>query len=112
MGAACRRREPTTHGLLPARFHMVPCARRKFNIGFMTDHDDKLRVGKGLWHARFYKTRSIAAAAVESGKVLVNGARVKPAKSLKAGDELFVRVPGADYTVLVQALSDRRGPAT
>ena len=77
----------------------------------MTDHDDKLRVDKWLWHARFYKTRSIAAEAVESGKVLVNGARVKPAKALKAGDELFVRVPGADYTVKVQALSVRRGPA-
>ena len=78
----------------------------------MTDHDDKLRVDKWLWHARFYKTRSIAAEAVDSGKVLLNGARVKPAKALKPGDELFIRVPGADYTVRVQALSDRRGPAT
>ncbi len=78
----------------------------------MTDHDDKLRVDKWLWHARFYKTRSIAADAVENGKVLVNGARVKPAKALKTGDELLVRVPGADYTVRVEALSDRRGPAT
>jgi ribosome-associated heat shock protein Hsp15 len=78
----------------------------------MTNQDDKLRVDKWLWAARFYKTRSIAAEAVDSGKVLVNGARVKPAKALKPGDELLVRVPGADYTVLVQMLSDRRGPAT
>jgi ribosome-associated heat shock protein Hsp15 len=77
----------------------------------MGEHEDKLRVDKWLWHARFYKTRSIAAEAVETGKVLVNGARVKPAKALKEGDELLVRVPGADYTVRVQALSDRRGPA-
>jgi ribosome-associated heat shock protein Hsp15 len=72
---------------------------------------ERTRVDKWLWAARFYKTRSIAADAVESGKVLVNGARVKPAKMLKPGDELLIRVPGADYTVLVQVLSDRRGPA-
>jgi ribosome-associated heat shock protein Hsp15 len=77
----------------------------------MTADAERTRVDKWLWAARFYKTRSIAAAAVESGKVLVNGARVKPAKTLKPGDELLVRVPGADYTVLVVALSDRRGPA-
>jgi ribosome-associated heat shock protein Hsp15 len=78
----------------------------------MNEQDSKLRVDKWLWAARFYKTRSIAADAVDSGKVLVNGARVKPAKALKPGDELLVRVPGADYTVLVRMLSDRRGPAT
>ena len=87
------------------------------NSGEMADHDmtttrERTRVDKWLWAARFYKTRSIAADAVESGKVVVNGARVKPAKALKPGDELFIRVPGADYTVRVQALSDRRGPAT
>jgi ribosome-associated heat shock protein Hsp15 len=78
----------------------------------MTGQDEKLRVDKWLWAARFYKTRSIAAEAVDSGKVLVNGARAKPAKTLKPGDELLIRVPGADYTVLVRALSDRRGPAS
>ena len=77
----------------------------------MTTEVERTRVDKWLWAARFYKTRSIAAEAVDSGKVLVNGARVKPAKTLKPGDELLIRVPGADYTVLVQALSDRRGPA-
>ena len=75
------------------------------------DPGDKLRVDKWLWAARFFKTRSLATTAVESGKVLVNGARVKPAKALKPGDELFVRTPGFDYTVKVAALSDRRGPA-
>jgi ribosome-associated heat shock protein Hsp15 len=77
----------------------------------VTTEGERTRVDKWLWAARFYKTRSIAADAVDSGKVLVNGARVKPAKTLKPGDELVIRVPGADYTVLVQALSDRRGPA-
>jgi len=75
------------------------------------EYGDKLRVDKWLWAARFFKTRSLATTAVEGGKVLVNGARVKPAKALKPGDELFVRTPGFEYTVKVAALSDRRGPA-
>jgi len=75
------------------------------------EQGDKLRVDKWLWAARFFKTRSLATTAVEGGKVLVNGARVKPAKALKPGDELFVRTPGFEYTVKVAALSDRRGPA-
>ena len=74
--------------------------------------DDKLRIDKWLWAARFYKTRSIAADAVDGGKVLVNGSRVKPARALKLGDELQIRTQGADYTVHVAALSPRRGPAT
>ncbi len=73
--------------------------------------DERTRIDKWLWAARFYKTRSMAANAVDGGKVLLNGTRVKPAKALKLGDELFVRVPGADYIVMVIALSDRRGPA-
>jgi ribosome-associated heat shock protein Hsp15 len=76
------------------------------------DHDDKLRIDKWLWAARFFKTRSLAAEAVDSGKALINGQRVKPSKALKPGDELFVRTQGAEYTILVRALSDRRGPAT
>ena len=73
--------------------------------------DERTRIDKWLWAARFYKTRSMAADAVDGGKVLLNGTRVKPAKALKLGDELFVHVPGADYIVMVVALSDRRGPA-
>jgi ribosome-associated heat shock protein Hsp15 len=75
------------------------------------EHGDKLRVDKWLWAARFFKTRSLATTAVEGGKVLVNGERVKPAKPLRPGDELLVRTPGFEYTVKVAALSDRRGPA-
>jgi ribosome-associated heat shock protein Hsp15 len=75
------------------------------------EHGDKLRVDKWLWAARFFKTRSLATVAVEGGKVLVNGERVKPAKALKPGDELLVRTPGFEYTVKVATLSDRRGPA-
>ena len=74
--------------------------------------DSRTRIDKWLWAARFFKTRSLAADAVDSGKVLLNGARVKPAKALKVGDELFVRTPGFEYTLHVAELSDKRGSAT
>jgi ribosome-associated heat shock protein Hsp15 len=74
-----------------------------------TEH--KVRIDKWLWAARFYKTRSLAANAVEAGKVLVNGARVKPAKALKVGDELLIRTPVFEHTVHVAALSERRACA-
>jgi ribosome-associated heat shock protein Hsp15 len=72
---------------------------------------DKLRLDKWLWAARFFKTRSLAAAAVETGKVQVNGARVKPAKALAAGDMLSIRLGPCTHVVEVLALSSRRGPA-
>ena len=70
------------------------------------------RLDKFLWAARFYKTRSLAAAAVEAGRVSVNGERVKPAKVVRVGDRLQVRRPPFEQVVTVRALSDRRGPAT
>jgi ribosome-associated heat shock protein Hsp15 len=73
---------------------------------------DKLRLDKWLWAARFFKTRSLAAAAVESGKVLVNGARVKPAKALAAGDTLSIRLGPYQHVAEVLALSSKRGPAS
>ena len=76
-----------------------------------TSEEDRTRIDKWLWAARFYKTRSIAAEAVESGKVLVSGARVKPARALKLGDQLEIRTPGAVYVVYIKALSAKRGPA-
>src|SRR6476660_9245888 len=76
-----------------------------------TIEEDRTRIDKWLWAARFYKTRSIAAEAVESGKVLVSGARVKPARALRLGDQLEIRTPGAVYVIHVRALSAKRGPA-
>jgi len=79
----------------------------------MSDSDDqtRLRVDKWLWAARFYKTRALAAAAVEGGKAQVNGERVKPAKLLRAGDALIVRNGPFEWDITVLALSERRGPA-
>jgi len=71
----------------------------------------RVRVDKWLWAARFYKTRALAAAAVEGGKAQVNGERVKPAKLLRAGDALIVRNGPFEWDITVLELSERRGPA-
>ncbi len=73
--------------------------------------EDKVRIDKWLWAARFFKTRSMAAQAVAGGKVHVNGARIKPARSVQPGDELRVRRGELEFVVIVLALSDKRRPA-
>jgi ribosome-associated heat shock protein Hsp15 len=72
----------------------------------------RVRVDKWLWAARFFKTRSLAADAVTSGKVLLGGERVKPAKLLQTGDELRLRLGPYEHVVIVRGVSERRGPAS
>lgn len=72
----------------------------------------RIRLDKWLWAARFYKTRSLAAYAVETGKVEVNGERAKRAKQLQVGDSLRIRLGPYHHIVSVRALSERRGPAS
>ena len=72
--------------------------------------DDKCRLDKWLWAARFYKTRSIAADAVDSGKVRVDGDRAKTAKEVKTGMLISVRSKEFEIEVEVIGLSNiRRG---
>lgn len=71
----------------------------------------KLRIDKWLWAARFFKTRSLAAQAVEGGKVRLNQQRVKPAKEIHVGDVLEIQIGNETWEVAVQGLSARRGPA-
>ena len=73
---------------------------------------DRVRLDKWLWAARFFKTRSLAADAVGSGKITVNGERPKPAKLLQLGDEVAVRLGPYQHVVGVRGLSERRGPAS
>jgi len=73
-------------------------------------NDDRVRLDRWLWAARFFKTRALAAAAVAGGKVQVNGTRAKPAKQLQVGDGVRVRVGPYEWLVNVRALSERRGP--
>ncbi|MEX6502858.1 RNA-binding S4 domain-containing protein [Pseudomonas zhanjiangensis] len=76
----------------------------------MNDHDDKVRLDKWLWAARFFKTRALAKAAIEGGKVHCRGERCKPSKEPKVGDQLVIRTGFDERTVVIQALSAvRRG---
>ena len=70
-----------------------------------------VRVDKWLWAARFFKTRSLATDAVEGGKVQVNGLRVKPAKDVKPGDRVEVTIGDMHWELIVEGLSEKRGPA-
>jgi ribosome-associated heat shock protein Hsp15 len=76
----------------------------------MTD-EKQVRVDKWLWAARFFKTRSLAAKAVSGGHVHLNGSRIKPARSVSVGDKLEIRRGLLEFTVIIEGLSERRGPA-
>lgn len=74
------------------------------------EEDDKVRLDKWLWAARFYKTRALAKAAIESGKVHCRGERCKPGKEPRLGDEFQIRTGLEERTIVVKALSAvRRG---
>ena len=73
--------------------------------------DGRLRLDKWLWHARFFRTRSLATTAVSGGKVHVNGERAKPSRPVRAGDQLEIPVGLDAITVTVLGLPARRGPA-
>jgi ribosome-associated heat shock protein Hsp15 len=76
------------------------------------DNTGKFRIDKWLCAARFFKTRALAADAVECGQVQVNEARVKPAKAVAVGDMLSIHVGQKQYVVEVLALSGKRGSAS
>ena len=74
--------------------------------------DARVRFDKWLWAARFYKTRSLAAQAIDAGQARVGDERVKPARGLRPGETVSVRKSGLIWVVEILALSDRRGGAT
>ncbi|TBW12292.1 ribosome-associated heat shock protein Hsp15 [Azotobacter chroococcum subsp. isscasi] len=72
--------------------------------------DEKVRLDKWLWAARFYKTRALVKEAIEGGKVHCRGERCKPSKEPKIGEELTIRTGFDERTVVIRALSTvRRG---
>ncbi|MBI3560195.1 MAG: RNA-binding protein [Gammaproteobacteria bacterium] len=68
-----------------------------------------VRLDKWLWAARFYKTRSLASAAVNGGRVQVNGQRSKTSRLVNVGDIIEIAKPPYRYTLSVKQLSDKRG---
>jgi ribosome-associated heat shock protein Hsp15 len=73
---------------------------------------DALRLDKWLWAARFFKTRQLAIDAINAGHVDVNGERAKPARTVKAGDEVLLRKPPYAFHFTLVAVAARRGPAS
>lgn len=69
---------------------------------------DRVRIDKWLWAARFYKTRSIAKQAIETGKVRCQGQRIKPSREIEVGTELVLKVGWDEKTVIVEKLSEQR----
>lgn len=72
---------------------------------------NKQRIDKWLWAARFFKTRSLAVEEINRGRVEVNAQEVKPAREVKAGDEVSVRQGTVIRRVVVKGISATRGPA-
>ena len=76
-----------------------------------SDNRPRVRLDKWLWAARFFKTRSLAKAAIEGGKVHIGGDRCKVSREVEAGMTLQIRQGHDEFEVVVQAVSDQRGPA-
>lgn len=77
----------------------------------MTNPLERQRIDKWLWAARFYKTRAVAVDEIGRGRVLLNGAPVKPGRELRVGDTVRLRQGVEARTVVVRGLSAMRGPA-
>jgi ribosome-associated heat shock protein Hsp15 len=71
----------------------------------------RVRLDKWLWAARFFKTRSAAAQAVDGGKVDVNGEHAKRSRLVQVGDVIALRRQPYEHHVVVRGLSETRGPA-
>lgn len=71
-----------------------------------------VRLDKWLWAARFYKTRSIAKKAIEGGKVHCDGVRGKTSRHVAIGMEIRLMQGHQQKTVIINALSEQRGPAS
>lgn len=73
--------------------------------------EEEVRLDKWLWAARFFKTRSMAHAAIEGGKVYVGTVRAKPSRIVCVGDVLEVTTARGQFSIVVERISSRRGSA-
>lgn len=76
-----------------------------------TSSQERQRIDKWLWAARFYKTRSLATAAIDAGHVRHNGQQVKPAREIRIGDTLDLTIGETRWQLVVRALCALRRPA-
>ncbi|SEA68782.1 RNA-binding S4 domain-containing protein [Paraburkholderia sartisoli] len=82
------------------------------NYRIDTEPGARLRIDKWLWAARFFKTRSLAADAVEKGRVRIGGATVKPSKDVRVGDPVEIQIEQVLWQLEVLGICDVRGPAS
>ena len=75
------------------------------------DSITKTRLDKWLWASRFYKTRHLAAEAINGGHVHLNEKRIKPSRVIQLGDKLSIHKTPFTFEIIVEGLSVRRGPA-
>ncbi len=73
-----------------------------------SDDEDKIRIDKWLWAARFFKTRSLCKEAIDGGKIHCDGQRIKPSKEVTVGLVLTIRKDLDERIIVVKALSDQR----
>ncbi|MBW4707782.1 RNA-binding S4 domain-containing protein [Roseobacter sp. YSTF-M11] len=74
---------------------------------------EKLRLDKWLWHARFFKTRSLAATRVAAGDVRVNGDRTEKRSQMVGPEDVLTFAQGDQVRVIrIEAIGQRRGPAS
>lgn len=74
-------------------------------------NSDEIRIDRWLWNSRFFKTRSLASAAVNGGKVHLNGQRVKAGRAVKAGDALSIQKDSVLYQITIIGILKTRRPA-
>jgi ribosome-associated heat shock protein Hsp15 len=78
----------------------------------MLTEDIAVRLDLWLWAARFYRTRSLAKQAIDTGKVDVGGQRAKASRTVRAGDSIRIVRGDETFEIIVSGLSDQRGPAS
>ncbi|MBK1735874.1 RNA-binding protein [Halorhodospira abdelmalekii] len=77
----------------------------------MSGDEERVRLDRWLWAARFFKTRRLAVEAVQGGKVDVDGARAKPSRAVRPGDRLTITKGEQRFEVIVHGVAEQRGPA-
>ncbi len=76
-----------------------------------TPAPQRIRIDKWLWAARFFKTRGLAQTAIDNGRVLIDGERVKAARAVHLAEVVTLQLGDVEKVVIVKGVSERRGPA-